>query len=122
MNKHIKAKKKLKIQNKKFDKQFKIFSKQFSNLAVICSCFKIDITDVKKVYKRVNKMLNKDEFQTSLHMILMTVHQEVPISRFKENSQFKYYWNLYKSLGVMFKDNKGNIKLKYVPKNKMKSN
>lgn len=113
MNKHIKRKKQIKMYKREFTKEQLLFQKQFPYLFFICDFEFNEITrlHIKKVYNRVIKYstLKKDEFQTSLKMILWILH---------ENSHMgvlaRHYFELYTKLGIMFKDNQGNIKLKCI--------
>ena len=110
MNKHIKHKKFNRMYDKKYlDKESLLFIKQFPHLFLTCSCYFIPRVNVKRVYKKVIKYSNisKDEFETSLKMILVSMN-------FSENieGRTKYYLDLYTKLGIIFKDNDGKFKLR----------
>ena len=110
MNKHIKHKKFNRMYDKKYlDKESLLFIKQFPHLFLTSSCYFIPRVNVKRVYKKVIKYSNisKDEFETSLKMILVSMN-------FSENieGRTKYYLDLYTKLGIIFKDNDGKFKLR----------
>lgn len=117
MNKYIKRKKKtlLKI-NKSLTKEERLFVKQFPRLYAICIIDELKLNRIilNKIYKRVinsKYSIDKDYFQTTLRMVLIHIFED---KRFKIGSVAEYYFELYTKLGIMFKDNEGNIKLKCI--------
>lgn len=116
MNKYIKRKKQIKMYKREFTKEQLLFQKQFPHLFAICDS---EITSVsrlhiKRVYNKVMKHspINKDEFEFSLKIILYRINHDD--YSFLKGSRIKYYYDLYTSLGIMFNDNDGNIKLKCI--------
>lgn len=114
MNKHIKHKKRLKMSIKEFSKEELLFLKQFPRLFALCSykCTGVTRLDLKRIYKKVIRLhiMSKETFENSIRMILFRIDYDG--GDFKEGSQAKYYYDLYTSLGVILKDDKGNIKIK----------
>lgn len=116
MNKYIKHKKRLKMSINELSKEEKLFLKQFPRLFSLCSyrCTGVTRLALKRIYKRVIKIhtMSKDTFETSIRMILFRIDYDG--CNFKEGSYGEYYYNLYTSLGIMFKDNEENIKIKSI--------
>lgn len=114
MNKHIKRRKQIKLYKKEFTKEQLLFQKQFPHLFAICDTEFPMITrlDIKRVYRKVIKHSTtmKDEFEISIKIILVRINDI--FEDFKEGTRVRYYYDLYKSLGITFKDNKGNFKLR----------
>lgn len=113
MNKYIKRKKQIKMCKSEFTKEQLLFQKQFPHLFAICDS---EITSVsrlhiKRVYNRVIKYstMKKDEFETSIKMILWILYENRHMG-----VSARHYFDLYTKLGIMFKDNDGNIKLKCI--------
>lgn len=117
MNKYIKKKKTDKLRRKRnFEKEDLLFLRQFPRLFPTFYCIMPSISriHIKKVYNRVMKykIMNRDEFETSIKTILFNFYNGTPITCFNSNSYFRYYYDLYTQLGIIFKDNEGNIKLR----------
>jgi hypothetical protein len=100
---------------REFTKEELLFLKQFPRLFALCSykCTGVTRLELKKIYIKVIKAysMDKETFENSIRMILFRIDYDG--CNFKEGSYGKYYYDLYTSLGVMFKDTEGNIKLKF---------
>jgi hypothetical protein len=116
VNKHIKKKKQIKLYRNEFTKEQLLFQKQFPHLFAICDTEFPMITrlDIKRVYKKVikNSTTTKDEFEISIKIILVRINDI--LEDFKEGTRVRYYYDLYKSLGITFRDNEGNIKFRCI--------
>lgn len=115
MNRYIKNKKRINlIVKKSFSKEELLFQKQFPILFISCICKYKNITrlDLNKIYKKVIviRSMSKDTFETTLKMILFRIDYDG--CNFKKGSYGKYYYDLYTTLGIKFKDAEGNIKIK----------
>jgi hypothetical protein len=114
LNKYIKRKKRIKMYKNEFTKEQLLFQKQFPHLFTICDTELPNITrlDIKRVYNKATQYstITKDEFEISIKIILFRINDIM--KDFKEGSRVRHYYDLYTSLGVMFKDTEGNIKLR----------
>lgn len=115
MNKYIKEKKRIRMSSKSaFTKKDLLLLKQFPRLYMTCSTLNISRLEIKRIYSRTIKYpyINKETFENTIKVILVVLNNNKPISDFRPCSNFRYYFDLYTSLGIMFKDNNNNVKLK----------
>lgn len=117
MNKYIKEKKRTTMSPREaFAKEDLLFLKQFPRLYVTCSTLNVSRLELKKTYSRVVKChyIKKETLENTIKVILVVLDNNKPISDFRPCSNFRYYYDLYCRLGIMFKDNNNNIKLRCI--------
>lgn len=117
MNKYIKEKKRIRMSSKSaFTKEDLLFLKQFPRLYMTCSTLNISRLEIKRIYSRTIKRpyINKETFENTIKVILVVLKDNKPISDFRPCSNFRYYYDLYTRLGIRFKDNQDNIKLRCI--------